>query len=165
MARITIVSAVILILLIPAIAARAQQDPLQGRWEGTVQSIQGERAARAIIKKEGDAYTGTITGIRGDIAVKELKLEGETVTAKSQIDTPQGSIAGAHFHIGKLKVVNSSIKNSTEVQRLYQLFGCRRKQRQVVGLDNGFLEIGVNVYFTDKLAELFLSVKGKDDGI
>ena len=119
MTRITIGFAVILILLIPAIPAGAQQDPLQGRWEGTVQSIQGERAARAIIKKEGDIYTGSITGIRGDVAVKEIKLDGETLTAKSQIDTPQGSIAVTY----QLVLKGETLKGKGEVDLGGQVFG------------------------------------------
>lgn len=119
MTRLTIAFAVILILLIPAVPARAQQDPLQGRWEGVVQSIQGERAARAIIKKEGDTYTGTITGIRGDIAVKEIKLDGETVTAKSQIDSPQGSVAVNY----QLVLKGETLKGKGEVDIGGQTFG------------------------------------------
>lgn len=119
MTRITIGFAVILILLIPAIPAQAQQDPLQGRWEGVVQSIQGERPARAIIKKEGDTYTGSITGIRGDIAVKEIKLEGETVTAKSQIDSPQGSVAVTY----QLVLKGETLKGKGEVDLGGQTFG------------------------------------------
>jgi hypothetical protein len=84
-----------------------------------VQSIQGERAARAIIKKEGDTYTGTISGIRGDIAVKEIKLEGETVTAKSQIDSPQGSVAVTY----QLVLKGETLKGKGEVDLGGQTFG------------------------------------------
>ncbi len=67
------------------------QDRLAGRWEGKVQSIQGEREAAATFKKEGDAYVGTITGFRGDVPLKEVKVDGSKITAKAEIESPQGS--------------------------------------------------------------------------
>ncbi len=73
----------------------AQQDQLEGRWQGTVDSIQGQRQATITIKKEGAGYTGNIGGIRpdgGDVAFKDIKLEGDKVTAKTEIEAPQGSV-------------------------------------------------------------------------
>src|SRR5262249_456064 len=67
------------------------QDRLAGRWEGKVQSIQGEREAAATFKKEGDAYTGTITGVRGDVPFKNVKVEGGKISRKAEIESPQGS--------------------------------------------------------------------------
>jgi hypothetical protein len=45
----------------------------------------------AVFKKEGDSYRGTITGLRGDVPFKEIKLEGNRVTAKAEIESPQGT--------------------------------------------------------------------------
>jgi hypothetical protein len=71
----------------------AQQDKLEGRWEGKVQSPQGERAASVTFKKQGENYTGTTTGMRGDeIALKEIKVEGNKITAIATVEAPQGSI-------------------------------------------------------------------------
>lgn len=70
----------------------AQTDRLQGRWEGTVQSPQGERRVVALIKKDGDTYTGSITGIRGDLPFKEITVEGDKVLAVAEINSPQGVI-------------------------------------------------------------------------
>ncbi len=71
-----------------------QQDPLQGRWEGMVRSQQGERRATVTFKKEGDSYTGAISGVGGttEIPFKEIKVDGDKVNAKLQIDAPQGSV-------------------------------------------------------------------------
>jgi hypothetical protein len=63
------------------------QDKLQGRWEGKAQSPQGEMPAAATFKKEGDGYTGTITSMRGVTPLKEIKVEGDKITAQSQVDT------------------------------------------------------------------------------
>lgn len=72
----------------------AQQDRLAGRWQGKVQSLQGERDAAVTFKKEGEGYTGTTTGLRNEeIPLKEIKVDGNTVTAVATFDTPQGSIA------------------------------------------------------------------------
>ncbi|PYP88359.1 MAG: hypothetical protein DMF61_07140 [Blastocatellia bacterium AA13] len=73
----------------------AQQDQLAGRWHGSIDSIQGQRQATVTIKKESAGYTGAIAGIRpdgGDVSLKEIKLDGDKLTAKSEIEAPQGSI-------------------------------------------------------------------------
>ena len=62
-------------LLIPV--GLTQQDRLQGRWEGTAKSVQGERPATLIFKREADAYSGTITGLQGPIPFKEIKVDGD----------------------------------------------------------------------------------------
>lgn len=80
-------------LLITTAVAAAQQDRLEGRWQGTVQSPQGERPAAATFKKSGDGYTGTITG-RGnqEMPFKQIKVEGDKITAQAEIESPQGAV-------------------------------------------------------------------------
>jgi hypothetical protein len=77
--------------LIP-IVALAQQGKLVGRWEGTLESPQGERPTTATFKKAGDGYTGVIAGMRGDMTLKDIKFDGEKVTAQAVVDTPQGPL-------------------------------------------------------------------------
>ncbi len=89
MRRSFIVLATILQVQLLAVARLAQQDRLQGRWEGTTKSIQGERPTTVILKKEADGYTGTITGMQGTIPFKELKVDGDNVTASAEVDSPQ----------------------------------------------------------------------------
>jgi len=81
-----------LILLI-GVSAFAQ-DKLVGRWEGVIQSPQGERPTNAIFKKEGDSYTGKMPGLRPgtEVVLKDIKIDGNKVTAKSDIETPQATI-------------------------------------------------------------------------
>src|SRR5712691_6296766 len=89
MRRSFIVLATILLVQLLAVAGLAQQDRLQGRWEGTTKSIQGERPVTVILKKEADGYTGTITGSQGTIPFKDLKVGGDQVTANAEVDSPQ----------------------------------------------------------------------------
>ena len=89
MRRSFIVLATILLVQLLAVAGLAQQDRLQGRWEGTTKSIQGERPATVILKKEADGYTGTITGMQGTIPFKDLKVGSDQVTANAEVDSPQ----------------------------------------------------------------------------
>jgi hypothetical protein len=84
------------ILLVPLLAATgfAQADKLVGRWEGAIQSPQGERPTTAIFKKEGDTFTGRMPGMRPgtEIQLKEIKVEGNKVTARGEVETPQAVI-------------------------------------------------------------------------
>ena len=89
MRRSFIVLATILLVQLLAVAGLAQQDRLQGRWEGTTKSFQGERPVTVIFKKEADAYTGTITGSQGTIPFEDLKVGGDQVTANAEVDSPQ----------------------------------------------------------------------------
>jgi hypothetical protein len=92
MRRCAIVFATILLIQLFAIMGFAQADRLAGKWEGKTVAPQGERPTTAIFKKEGSGYTGTITGQRGDLQLKDIKLEGDKLTAKAEVETPQGNL-------------------------------------------------------------------------
>jgi hypothetical protein len=86
---------VVAVLLIQILAVHGQAtDKLAGRWAGTIDSIQGKQNAVATFKKEGDGYTGSITGLRpgSEAALKDVKLDGDKVTAKTEVESPQGNI-------------------------------------------------------------------------
>jgi hypothetical protein len=91
MRRSFIVLATILLvqLAVSDMAHQAPKDRLQGRWEGTTKSLQGERPATVIFKKAADAYTGTITGAQGTAPFREVKVDGDQVTAQAEFDSPQ----------------------------------------------------------------------------
>jgi hypothetical protein len=93
MRRPFIIWGIILLAQFMAVTAFAQQDKLSGRWEGTIQMPQGERPATATFKKEGEAYTGNISGMRpgSEMQLKEIKVDGNKVTAKAEVESPQGS--------------------------------------------------------------------------
>lgn len=72
----------------------AQKDRLQGRWEGKVKTPQGEQNATINIRKDGETYKGSVVGLRGgfEIPIKDIKIEGDKVTAKTEIQTPQSAL-------------------------------------------------------------------------
>jgi hypothetical protein len=81
-------------LLASALVAAAQQDPLEGRWEGTVQSVQGEVSATMTFKKGSDGYTGQVSRLQGqgDIALTQVQLSGDQITAIASVELPNGTI-------------------------------------------------------------------------
>lgn len=91
MRRLLIIFAAIISVQFFAVALA--QDKLVGRWEGKVQSFQGERDAVVTFKKEGDKYIGTTTGMRGnDMELREIKVDGNNITAVALAQSPQGEI-------------------------------------------------------------------------
>lgn len=94
MRRLFIAGATALLLQLLALTAFAQQDKLLGKWEGTIKAPQGERPTTATFKKEGDAVVGSMPGMRPgtEMQLKDIKVEGNKVTAKADVETPQGSL-------------------------------------------------------------------------
>jgi hypothetical protein len=94
MRRPFIVLGIILLVQIFALSAFAQQDKLIGKWEGKIQSPQGERPTTMTFKKEGDVITGKMPDRRAgvEIELKDVKVEGNKVTAKANVESPQGAI-------------------------------------------------------------------------
>src|SRR5260370_18823781 len=89
MRRSFIVLATIVLVQVLAVAGMAQQDRVQGRWEGTAKAFQGERPTTVIFKKEADVYTGTITTMQGQVPFKKIKVDGDNITANAEVDSPQ----------------------------------------------------------------------------
>lgn len=94
MRRPFIILGMILLIQALAVSAFARQDKLVGRWEGKIKSVQGERATTVTFRKEGEAYTGKMPGLQpgSEIELKEIKLDGNKLTAVADVETPQGSI-------------------------------------------------------------------------
>ncbi|NBO63239.1 MAG: hypothetical protein EBU88_00040 [Acidobacteria bacterium] len=84
----------IIIFALPTVVPAGQTDRLAGRWEGKLSSLQGERPTAAIFRKSGDRYTGRTLGLRPgmEIELKDLKVEGETITAQADVETPQATL-------------------------------------------------------------------------
>lgn len=93
---------------------RTQQDKLEGRWAGTVDGIQGQQPAVATFKKEGDKYSGSISGLRpgADAILKDISLDGDKVTAKTEVDTPQGNVVVSYAFV----VQGETLKGKGEVE-------------------------------------------------
>src|SRR5262245_49602652 len=88
---IVLASALLIQLLVVSTLA---QDKLAGKWTGKIKAPQGERDAEASFTKEGDKYTGKISGARPgqDITFKEVKVDSDNVTAVAEVETPQGML-------------------------------------------------------------------------
>ena len=110
-----------IVLLIRAVSAAQSPDRLEGRWVGTVEGLQGKQAAVATFKKEGDKYNGTITGLRPgmDASLKDIKLDGDKVTAKTEIETPQGSVVVTYDFV----VEGDTLKGKGEAEFGGQTYG------------------------------------------
>src|SRR5688500_12948439 len=96
-------------------------DKLEGSWSGTVDGLQGKQNAVATFKKDGDKYTGTISGLRPgtDAALKDIKIEGDKVTAKTEVESPQGSVVINYAFV----VQGDSLKGKGEVDFGGQTYG------------------------------------------
>lgn len=92
--RRSFIAAGTLLLLVLHVVSVLAQDKLVGRWEGKLQSFQGERETSATFTKSGEAYSGKMPGLRpgSEIQLKDIKLDGSKMTAKADVETPQGSI-------------------------------------------------------------------------
>ena len=92
MRRLFIICGFIFLIQLLAVSAFAQQDKLVGRWEGMIQAPQGERPTTLTFKKEGEAITGSMPGMRPgtEMQLKEIKIDGNKVTAKADVEMPQG---------------------------------------------------------------------------
>jgi hypothetical protein len=87
-------STVTVFLALFALSVYAQNDQLAGRWEGELSSMQGKRPTTVIFKKENGQYSGRTAGLRPNTEVKlyDVKVEGDKVTAKSDLETPQATV-------------------------------------------------------------------------
>ena len=109
-----LISLSIVLLFQVSTLGRVQQDRLEGRWAGTVDGFQGQQAAVATFKKEGDNYSGSISGLRpgADAVLKDIKIDGDKVTAKTEVDTPQGAVVVNYSFV----VQGDSLKGKGEVE-------------------------------------------------
>lgn len=110
-----------ILFLAQSFSAAQSPDKLEGRWAGTVEGLQGKQNAVATFKKDAAGYTGTITGLRPgmDAALKDIKVEGDKVTAKTEIETPQGNVAITYNFV----VQGDTMKGKGEAEFGGQTFG------------------------------------------
>ena len=110
------------VVLIQCLAAPGQSpDKLEGRWAGTVDGLQGKQNAVATFKKDGDKYAGSISGLRPgmEASLKDIKVDGDKVTAKSEVESPQGNIVINYNFV----VQGDSMKGKGEVEFGGQTYG------------------------------------------
>ena len=113
---------VVAVVLIQCFAASGQApDRLEGRWAGTVDGLQGKQAATATFKKDGDKYTGSISGLRPgmEASLKDIKLDGDKVTARTEVETPQGNVVISYNFV----VQGDTLKGKGEAEFGGQTYG------------------------------------------
>jgi hypothetical protein len=113
---------VVAAVLIQCLAASAQSpDKLEGRWAGTVDGITGKQNATATFKKDGDKYSGSISGLRpgAEAPLKDIKVDGDKVTARTEVETPQGNIVITYNFV----VQGDSLKGKGEAEVGGQTYG------------------------------------------
>lgn len=62
---------------------------LEGKWTGSISTPNGDMPVNCEIKKEKDGYVGTISGIEGNVPLKEITFDGDKVAA-SAVMSAQG---------------------------------------------------------------------------
>jgi hypothetical protein len=87
-----LIAGVVVVMTLLASVVFAQSAGVVGSWEGKINSPQGERPMNASFKKEGDAYSGTVTAMSRDVPLSDIKVEGNKVSAKANIDTGQAVV-------------------------------------------------------------------------
>lgn len=113
---------VVSIVFLQCIAILSQTpDKLEGRWAGTVDGLQGKQNAVATFKKDGDKYTGSISGLRpgSDAILKDINIDGDKVTAKTEVESPQGNVVVTYAFV----LQGDSLKGKGEVEFGGQTYG------------------------------------------
>lgn len=72
--------------------APAAAPSLEGQWSGSIETPNGGMSVMAAIKKGADGYTGMISGMEGDVPLRDIKMVGDTVTAVATMSAQGQSI-------------------------------------------------------------------------
>jgi len=62
-----------------------------GNWKLTMNTPFGVQIPLLAIKRENDAFSGTLTGATGEAVLEELKVDGSTLSFTAKAKTPMGS--------------------------------------------------------------------------
>jgi len=65
-----------------------------GKWRGSVSSPNGDMPVNCEIKKEGSGFVGVISGLEGDVPLRDIVIAGDTVTAGTVM-----SMQGTSFEV------------------------------------------------------------------
>jgi hypothetical protein len=82
-----------LTLALSAAAPVAAQD-FAGSWEMTRETPRGIMTQTLTLARDGDAWTGTMTFMRREIALKEVKVEGNVLTFTMEMGPPPDAPSG-----------------------------------------------------------------------
>lgn len=107
------------LLAVAGLAQQPSQDRLEGRWEGIAKSFRGEMPSTATFRNEAGTYSGSITGLRGPIIFKEVKVDGEKVTATAEVDSPEAGRVTVNY---TFFVQGETLKGEATVQVFGQTY-------------------------------------------
>jgi hypothetical protein len=91
-------------LLLGSTIAGAQGDPpkpdsakvmpvnIVGSWYGSISTPNGNQDVTVTIKKDSTGYSGTMASPQGEIAIYDVKLEGEKLQFGATVSTPNGNL-------------------------------------------------------------------------
>lgn len=73
-------------------AKKVSAGNLEGTWTGSITTPNGEMPVNAKIRKDKDGYVGTISGLEGDVPLKDITVDGENVSAGAVMSAQGQSI-------------------------------------------------------------------------
>ena len=73
---------------------KASVPSLEGKWRGSVTTPNGNQDVNCEIRKEKDGFVGTISGVEGDVPLRNIVVEGDKVTAGAVM-----SMQGTSFEV------------------------------------------------------------------
>lgn len=97
----------------PAAAAN-----LEGTWTGSLTTPQGEMPVNAKIKKEKDGYVGTVSGLEGDVPLKEITVVGDKVTMGAVMSMQGQSFEVWYAFVIKGDALNGSLSANVQGQSM-----------------------------------------------
>jgi hypothetical protein len=93
----------------PKTPAAAPAAPgFEGKWEGSLETPNGNQGMYCSLKKGDSGWTGTITGMQGDVPLSDLKMNGDTLTGSSVVQTPNGNFTVWYWFTVKENTMNVS---------------------------------------------------------
>lgn len=129
MRRINHLCGAVVTVTLLASAVFAQSNGLAGNWDGKIVSPQGERPMSAVFKKEADGYSGTVNAMARDTALKDVKVEGNKVTAIAAIDTG-AAVINITYH---LTLDGDSLKGTADADFGGQAFSLEVELKRASG--------------------------------
>ena len=84
----------LLMTLVLAAAAPLRAQDFAGSWEMTRDTPRGTMTQTLTLARDGDAWTGTMTFMRREIELKDVKVEGNVLTFTMEMGPPPDAPGG-----------------------------------------------------------------------
>lgn len=79
-----------------------------GKWTGSIESPQGQMPVNAELKQDGTGFVGTISGLEGNVPLREITIKGDTVIAGATMSAQGMSIEVWYNFIRSGETLNGS---------------------------------------------------------